>query len=594
MPGLKLHGLMGFAEPTRRGALGLCSGAALLVALTLGCEAELTNPGGANAGAASGTTGAGNGGTGASSGASGASTGGVANGTGTGGTSGSAGVAGATCTDIDASETGTGVLRRLTKLEYGLTLEDLFALTTPPNLDGIPDDNARDGFRTSAADQPVMDQQLLRAYLDRTKTLASELMTDSARRQTVLGCDPAGADCLPAFVGRFGKLAFRRPLEQAEVDAITTRAMTVAADVNDRYRFAIESLLSSPSFLFRIEVGNAPDGLSILDPNELASRLSFAVWGRGPSAELLDAAAAGALDTPQGLLERATTMLADPKARVFFNAFFQQWLGYETLMAPAQAPMGWSNSLLDAMKAETDWVTGEIAWAGGNFLDVLTTNTTSASPALATYFGLPAPGTDGTLEFPADHVRANSGLLTHPSLLSAKRDGDLIAIRGNWLRSTFLCEHLGLPANADTIGDRLVGLTRVEIVQTRNTEGECAGCHAAIDPIGVGFAAFDATGRFDETFDISQFGVTPGLPDAAMPEFATIAELSARLHDMPQVPACLAARTFLYVHGREPNGPDACAVERASRGFVASGYGFPALIRSLVEAPAFRLRRPPI
>jgi hypothetical protein len=579
-----------------RSALGLRCGLAVAL-LSLACEGEVGGPSGATAGTAGASGANTSGGSGGASGTSGASTGGVGNGSSTGGSGGTAGSGGtgpATCTDLDANETGSGVLRRLTKLEYGLTLEDLFALAAPPNLDGIPDDNARDGFRTSAADQPVMDQQLLRAYLDRAKSLASELMADTARRGTVLGCEPSATDCLPAFVGRFGRLAFRRPLEQTEIDAITTRAAMVAADVNDRYRFAIESLLTSPSFLFRIEVGSAPDGLATLDEYELASRLSFAVWGRGPSAELLDAAAAGALDTPAGLLERATAMLADAKARVFFSAFFQQWLGYETLMAPAQAPMGWSNALLDAMKAETDRVTGDVAWGGGNFLDVLTANTTNTTAAAATYFGLPAPAADGTVTFPATHVRANSGLLSHPSLLSAKRDGDLIAIRGNWVRSAFLCEHLGLPADADTIGERLVGLTPTEIVQMRNTEDECAGCHAAIDPIGVGFAAFDATGRYDATVDIGEYGVTPGLPDdVAMPDFTTLAELSQKLHAMPQVSACLASRVFLYVHGRTPNGADGCAVERASRGFVDANYGFPALLRGLIEAPAFRLRRPP-
>jgi hypothetical protein len=87
--------------------------------------------------------------------------------------------------------------------------------------------------------------------------------------------------------------------------------------------------------------------------------------------------------------------------------------------------------------------------------------------------------------------------------------------------------------------------------------------------------------------------VTPALPDAVPPEFTSIAELSQKLHGMPQVPACLAARTFLYVHGRVPNGPDGCAIERASQGFVDSNYAFPALLRGLIEAPAFRLRRPP-
>src|SRR5687767_10264035 len=115
-----------------------------LFALVLGCNAELTDPG------AAGTAGAAATGNGGSAGASGTSTGGTGNGTGTGGTTGgSSGSAGApACTDIDANETGMGVLRRLTKLEYGLTLQDLFALSAPPTLDGIPDDNARDGFRT--------------------------------------------------------------------------------------------------------------------------------------------------------------------------------------------------------------------------------------------------------------------------------------------------------------------------------------------------------------------------------------------------------------------------------------------------------------
>jgi hypothetical protein len=585
---------MSSAEHSGRPLRAFRSGALLAVplfAFVLGCSAELTDPGAPAAGSA-GAAATGNGGT---AGSSGASTGGTGNASGTGGTTGgSSGSAGApTCTDINANETGTGVLRRLTKLEYGLTLQDLFALSAPPALDGIPDDNARDGFRTSAADQPVMDHQLLRAYLDRTKALATELLADNTRRTTVIGCETTASDCLAAFVSRFGRLAFRRPLDATEVNAITTRATTVGADTNDQYRFAIEALLTSPSFLFRIEVGNAPDGLSTLDAHELASRLSFAIWGRGPSAELLDAAAQGALDTPQGLLDRAGAMLADPKARIFFESFFQQWLGYETLMAPPQPPMGWSNDLLDDMKGETNRVTGDFAWGGGNFLDVITANSTNATPALATYFGLPAPASDGTVTFSTDHVRTGSGLLTHPSLLSAKRDGDLIAIRGNWLRGTFLCEHLGLPADADQIGDRLVGLTRVEIVQMRNTEVTCAGCHASIDPIGVGLAAFDGTGRFDETVDISEFGVIPALPDAVPAEFTTIAELSAKLRALPQVPACLASRTFLYVHGRAPNGPDGCAVQRASEGFVNANYGFPALIRSLVEAPAFRLRRPP-
>jgi hypothetical protein len=222
----------------------------------------------------------------------------------------------------------------------------------------------------------------------------------------------------------------------------------------------------------------------------------------------------------------------------------------------------------------------------------LTTNQTRLSPAAATYFGLPAPAADGAVSFPAGHFRENTGLLTHPSLLSMKSDGDPIAIRGNWLRRTFLCQQLAVPASlADEIGERLVGLTRQEIVQSRNTDATCKGCHAMIDPIGVGFAKFDSTGRYDETADIAQWGVTPGLPEAADPAFANIGELSAKLRALPAVSACLAHKAFLYVNGHEAANEDACALVSAGNTFSAGGQSFASLLKGLVEAPEFRLRK---
>jgi hypothetical protein len=285
-------------------------------------------------------------------------------------------------------------------------------------------------------------------------------------------------------------------------------------------------------------------------------------------------------------------MLADPRAPQFFAAFFRQWLGYDLLRAPSMPPAGWSDSLMPAMQDETDRVLQEFAWGGKNFLDVLTTNHTKATPALATFYGFATPGADQTIEIPATHARAKTGLLTHGSLLSAKSDGDLIAIRGNWLRKTFLCSKLEVPAAvAEELGELLVGLTRVEIVKKRNTEAACLGCHSIIDPIGVGFAQFDRTGRFDSTLSISEYGVTPGLPEAPDPAFANIAELSEKLRGLPQVQSCLTAKAFLYLSGREAASSDSCTVSKASEAFAMNENAFPALLKGLVEAPGFRLRR---
>jgi hypothetical protein len=474
-------------------------------------------------------------------------------------------------------------------------VQGLLKLGAPPSADGIPVDNERLGFRTYAEFQ-TMSADNLRSYLEKARGLATDLMADTARRASVLGCETNASGCLDSFVTSFGKLAFRRPLEPSEVSAITSAATQNATDTDDQFRFAIEVLLSSPSFLFRVEVGNTPDGLSTLSATELASRLSFALLGSGPSAELLDQAAAGKLDTPEGLHEVATSMLGDAAAQGFFSSFFRQWLGFNTLRAPVKPPADWSDTLMPMMQAETDALVQGFAWGGSSLLGMLTANYTTLDPALAKFYGLAAPGSDGRLDFPAGNVREKSGVLTHASLLEAKSDGDLLAIRGNWQRKTFMCEERTPPPDlADQIGDLLVGLTRTEIVNKRNSMVQCQGCHAAIDPIGMGFARFDATGRFDSAIDVSGIMVTPALPDAdADQAFSNPGELAAKLAALPGVPACVANRAFLYVNGREPGAADTCTLASATSAFASGNQSFPALLAGIVEAPAFRLRRAPL
>jgi hypothetical protein len=578
---------------------------ALAGALSIGCSGSIDgsngDPGsGAAPGAGSGMIGSGGGaGTngGKSPGSSGAAGGsGTTNsgGNGNGGSSPQAGSSGTSSLPVDctaAADTGASVLRRLSNLEYQRTLQALFQLAAPPALEGIPADALKDGFELAATQ--AVSALHLRGYLEKATELANDLLADATRRTRVIGCDVEAADCLTTFVENFGKLAYRRPLETSEVEAITDGAAAHATDAQDGFRYALEVLLTSPSFLFRVEIGDSSEGVSMLTGSEVASRLSFALTGHGPSAELLEQAAAGALDTTDGLAQAATALLADPNTREFYGAFYRRWLGYETLRAPVPAPSGWSDALLADMQGETDGLLDAFAFGERNFLEILTTSSTRLTPALATYYGLPAPAADGSLTIPADAVRASTGVLTHASLLSAKRDGDLIAIRGNWLRTSFLCEQIE-PIDLTAATEDLVGLTRVEIVEVRNMRPDCNGCHGQIDPIGVGFAAFDATGRFDETADPGVYGIDPAVPDIENGSFSSIAELAQKLALEPRVSECLAKRAFLFINGRLPAEADACAVAEAQRGFVAANHGFANLLASLVTSPAFRVRRAPV
>jgi len=584
------------------GALALVAAAACTGTI----DGTTAGPPGAGASTSSGATGAG-GSSGQGTGAQGGSSAATGNSGGTAGASGSSGSSGASGSSSGSAgtgdpaacatatpDTGASVLRRLSVLEYQRTVQSLLHLSAPPTADSIPVDNERLGFRTYAEFQ-TMSAENLRGYLEKARGLATELMADATRRTAVLGCQTSAKGCLATFVASFGQLAFRRALEQAEVDGIVNAATANATDTDDQFKFALEVLLSSPSFLFRVETGSAPEGLATLSGSELAARLSFALLGRGPSAALLEQAATGALDTPAGLTTAAEAMLGDPEAQSFFAAFFRQWLGFNTLRAPVAPSADWSDTLMPMLQAETDAVVHDFTWSGGNLLDMLTANYTTVTPELAKFYGLAAPSANGRVDFPAGNIRQNSGLLTHASLLGAKSDGDLIAIRGNWLRKTFLCEELAPPPDlADQIGDLLVGLTRTEIVNQRNVMGQCRGCHVLIDPIGMGFAQFDSSGRFDASIDTSALELTAALPDAPSdPEFTSPAELAEKLKGLPGVPECVAKRTFLYVNGREPTAADACTVATIAGAFTNGGKSFPALLAGIVEAPAFRLRRAP-
>ena len=499
------------------------------------------------------------------------------------------------CSDPLTWDVGPTPLRRLTQNEYARTMQQLFQLPQAPDVSAIPAEAAKDGF-TVYAEHQTLSAQHLRGYLAVATHLADELLGNAQRQAQVIGCELAADSCLPAFVTRFGRLAYRRPLSAAELNSVVTAAQQDSSAESEPYRFAIEALLVSPSFLYRSELGEGDQSgvAQRLTDYELASRLSFALLGRAPSEALLDRTEDGALQTQRGRAQIADTLAAEAGYPELYRTFFQQWLRFDKLITPKDPPADWNDALLADMRAETSAVLESFAFGGENFFQVLRSDETMVSAPLAKFYRLPEPDSSGAVQIPSEHPRAGAGLLGHASLLSKKSDGDAIAQRGNWLRSTFLCQHLEIPASvAATLGERLVGLTHTEIVRERNSDGACRGCHAVIDPIGVGLDAFDATGRFDPDYQVPDYGIAPALPDAPDPAFESVAELSQKLEALPQVASCLTARTFLFTHGREPDARDRCAIEQAERDFKASGYDFRALVESLVSSPAFALRRAP-
>jgi hypothetical protein len=493
-----------------------------------------------------------------------------------------------------ALRVGPSVLRRLGRIELQLSLQQLFALDTPPDVAEVPEDPKFQNFRSLGSLQTVSPQHL-RAYADVARGLALDLLADPVRRSAVLGCDVNTEGCLEDFTARFGRLAYRRALGADEVSDLTTRATEYAESPEDEFTFVIEALLTSPSFVFRAEVGDTPEGPSTLSSLELAAKLSFSILGRTPDDALLTRGENGEFDTPEGLAAAAEQLLNDPRAEQYFDTFFEQWLDFEEAKPPPMPPEGWSEALLPEMAEETERVLHDFAWGGGDFLGVFSANYTYAGPELAAFESLPGPGgTPATrIDFTPTDPRYGTGILTHGALIAAKGDGDLIAHRGKWFFTTFLCTDLALPVGLlDSLGDELEGLTRTQILAKRNEDTRCSGCHQVIDPVGVGFAQYDSGGRFDDSVSLADFPVSPALAGSDPGQFSSIAELARLLAGRSEVPACLGKRVFLYTQGREPESADACAQQRVADAFDQGQHDFRQLLLAMVTAPEFRLRTP--
>ncbi len=228
---------------------------------------------------------------------------------------------------------GPSLLRRLTPLEYDNTVRDLLGDTTHPS-HGFPSD-LQDCIFNNAAGSQTVPVLLAERYFEAADQLASGAVRDLP---ALMGCDPTRGEaaCARAFIERFGRRAFRRPLSADEVTRTLAvfQSVRTASDVATGARAVVGAMLVSPSFLFRAEFGegtSAVSGALALTPFEQASRLSYLLWSSMPDDALLDAAATGQLRTPAQVAAQARRMLMDDKAKPAVAAVFRQWLGLQDL-----------------------------------------------------------------------------------------------------------------------------------------------------------------------------------------------------------------------------------------------------------------------
>jgi len=507
------------------------------------------------------------------------------------------------CTGI---EVGRSSLRRLTRDEYANTVRDLLGADGASAVTSLASDEKLGAFNANAV-TPVTNLRV-----EQYETVAEDLAASAvtSRLDSLLaGCDTAstGEDaCAQAFIDRSGRRAYRRPLTAAE--KTTYGALYSTGKTLGGFAFGvqmvIEAMLQSPHFLYHVELGDpATDtgGLRPLDGWELASRLSYFVWGSMPDDELLAVAESGGITDPAELNAQAVRMLADPRAAETIASFHRQWLLIEDLALVEKDTTifpSFDGAMRDAMETETarfaDYV---IRQDDGRLETLLTAPYSMLEGPLFDLYGVTAPaGYDPSEPFPLD-VTQRAGLLTQPSILAKHAHADQTSPvhRGKLVRERFFCQPLPPPPpTVDTTPPTPspTATTRERFLE-HDSNPDCAGCHSMMDPIGLGFEHYDAIGAYrtmEEAGPIDATGNIVSTRDADGPFDGTV-ELARRLGQSDEVRECVARQWFRFAMRRIEGPADACSIARVFEAFVGSDFEIPSLMLAIVSSDAFRYRR---
>src|SRR5687767_5341770 len=426
--------------------------------------------------------------------------------------------------------------------------------------------------------------------------------TEKASRKRILTCDPTGRRCVERIVTDLANRAYRRPATRAEIDALLRFAAmgSRGRSAEQGIHLAIQAMLVSPNFLFRIEHDPKPrDPRDVHDvsPFELASRISYFLWSSMPDDELMALAASGRLRDQQVLDAQVARMLADPRASAFAENFAGQWLETRNLDIVKPDPdtfKEWDTELRDAMKRETAMFFEYVLRENRPVSDFLTADYTFLNARLAAHYGI--AGVAGaemrrvTLETDRrGGVLSQAGVLTVSSYPSRTSP----VIRGKYVLQNILGTPPEPPPGdippleASAAGG---GLSVREQLERHRSNPACSACHRNMDPLGFGLENYDAIGRWRDMEGKFPVDSTGMLPDGQ--RFKTPGEMRTLLvSHLPQFSRTLTEKLMTYALGRGLKPFDRRAVDAIQRALAADGYQFQMMVRQVVQSVPFRSRR---
>jgi len=433
-------------------------------------------------------------------------------------------------------------------------------------------------------------------------------VSETPARQKIFTCRPTSqADerpCARQIIAKLGAEAYRRPLASAEVD----RLMPFYEKGASRNGFeagitsALEAVLASPYFIFRLEreIEGRPNTTIRVADVDLASRLSFFLWGAPPDKELLDLATAGKLNDPRVIAAQTRRMLADARSEALGTRFAAQWLRLQDVDKVHPDPNFYPNfdeNLAAAMRTETVMFFNSLVREDRSMLDLYKADFTFVNERLAQHYGIPnvAGNHFRRVQYPDDSRRGLLGqgaILVQTSL--ANRTSPVL--RGKWVMEVLIgAPPPAPPPNVPTLDDTAGAkdgrmLTTRERMELHRANAVCNACHQMMDPIGLALDNYDVTAQWrvrENGMPLDTRGdYFDGTPVNTPGELVTV---------MLKRPVPLV-RTFTenllaYALGRRAEHFDQPLIRTITRSAEKDNYKMSSFILGVVKSDAFRMKR---
>lgn len=512
------------------------------------------------------------------------------------------------CVEIAAS---TSRFPRLSHAQWEQSVRDLLRLPATSDLSStFPPDAPRGLFDNDGAELSVSGD-LRTEYQRSAERLAEQVATDPDALMRILPTDlPASPDTARAraFLEGFGLRAYRRPLTSAELDtyaALFARGPELYPD-DDPFvagvRLSLEAMLQSAYFVYRAELGTASGDEPIaLTRYEVASRLSYALWGTMPDDDLFEAAESGALDDAESLDVEVARMLDDARAEEMLVHYHELLLSvgrYADVSRSAMLFPEFTSAVPRAMADEVRLFVRDVYEEEGGVRDLFTARFTYVNAPLAAVYDLPGVSGDAMQRVSLEGTD-RAGLLTMAGFLAtnaSSTDSDPIH-RGVFVNHRILCADLPAPPNdIEPLPPEDASMPRTlrERITLHTGAGTCgASCHGTmINPIGFAFEHFDAIGahRSEDRNGLAIDSADAYAFQGQSRDFEDAVALSELVAEQRMTHACYADHLLQFVHGRASVESDEGLLRRVTSASLRERASLRELVRILVTSEAFRER----